>query len=215
MELPLNKRILKFVSWFGLFGIQIFFSFYIQDTLFRIIILSTYMISTSILWIKNVEKRSIRDRLDLHLKNFQFLIYTLVLSVVILYVKDNFGTASLLFGGSILLPIIEELFFRCYLLGSMMNDWPNFYSLPRKDRRSFIRKATPPLFLTSLAFALVHNDIISLVINGNIGFMLFVLIIIRVIFGWAVGGIYILQKNISMPSILHIIFNISYYIFNP
>ena len=213
--MPLNKRILKFISWFGLFGIQIFFSFYIQDTLFRIIILSTYMVSTSILWIKNVEKRSIRDRLDLHLRNFQFLIYTLVLSVVILYAKDNFGIASLLFGGSILLPIIEELFFRCYLLGSMMNDWPNFYSLPRNDRRSFIRNAIPPLFLTSIAFALVHSDVISLVIKGNIDFMLFVLIIIRVIFGWAVGGIYILQKNISMPSIFHIIFNISYYILNP
>jgi membrane protease YdiL (CAAX protease family) len=178
-------------------------------------ILSTYMISTSILWIKNVEKTSLRDRLDLHLRNFQYLIYTLVLSIVILYVKDNFGTASLLFGGSILLPIIEELFFRCYLLGSMMNGWPNFNLLSRKDRGSFIRNATPPLLLTSIAFTLVHSDVIYLVINGNIGFMLFVLIIIRIIFGWAVGGIYILKRNISMPSVLHIIFNISYYIFNP
>jgi membrane protease YdiL (CAAX protease family) len=76
-------------------------------------------------------------------------------------------------------------------------------------------KATPPLLLTSLAFALVHIDIVSLIINGNIGFMLVALIIIRMIFGWAVGGIYILQKNISIPSIFHIIFNISYYIFHP
>ena len=210
-----SKRILRFVSWLGLFSIQIFFSLYIQDTLVRIIILSTYMISTSLLWIKIIEKKNIHDRLDLHLRNFQFLIYTVVLSIVILYAKDNFGTASLLFGGSILLPIIEELFFRCYLLGSIMEDWPNFNTLSREERRSFIRKAILPLLLTSIAFALVHNDVIYLVINGNIGFMLFVLIAIRVIFGWAVGGIYILKKNISMPSILHIIFNITYYIFNP
>ncbi len=210
-----NKKILKIFSWLGLLGIQVFFSFHTPDTLFRIIILSIYMTSTSLLWIKQVEKKSLRDRLDLHLRNFQFLIYTLVLSIVVLYTKDNFGTASLLLGGSILLPIIEELFFRCYLLGSMMDDWPNFNLLPREERRSFIRKAILPLLLTSIAFALVHNDVIYLVINGDIGFMLFMLIIIRVIFGWAVGGIYILKKNISMPSILHILFNISYYIFNP
>jgi len=213
--MPSNKTILKLISWIGLFCIQIFFSIYIQSTLFKILILSTYMIVTSILWIKRIEKRSLRDRLDLHLKNFQFLIYALVLSIIILYARNNFVAASLLFGGSILLPIFEELFFRCYLLGSMISDWPNFYSLPREDRSSFIKKATPPLLLTSLAFALVHNDVVSLIINGNIGFMLFALIIIRIMFGWAVGGIYILQKNISIPSIFHIIFNISYYIFNP
>jgi membrane protease YdiL (CAAX protease family) len=173
------------------------------------------MISTSILWIKCIEKKNIRDRLDLQLRNFQFLIYTVVLSVVFLYTKDNFGTASLIFGGSILLPIIEELFFRCYLLGSVIDDWPNFNTLPRGERRSFIKRAIKPLLLTSVSFALVHNDVIYLVINGKIDFMLFVLIIIRVIFGWAVGGIYILKKNISMPSILHIFFNITYYIFNP
>jgi membrane protease YdiL (CAAX protease family) len=214
--LILNKKILKFASWLGLFTIQVFFSFYyIQDILLRIIIISTYMLFTSILWIKGAENRSLIVRLGLNLRNVTLLIYALSLSIVVLYIKNNFEDASLLTVGSILLPIFEELFFRCYLLGSMMNNWPSFYSLPRKDRRSFIRKATPPLFLTSLAFALVHNDIISLVINGNIGFMLFMLIIIRVIFGWAVGGIYILQKNIAMPSIFHIIFNISYYIFNP
>jgi membrane protease YdiL (CAAX protease family) len=213
--MSLNKTILKLISWIGLFSVQVFFSIYNQDTLFKILILSTYMIVTSILWIKWVEKRSLRDRLDLHLKNFQFLIYALVFSIVFLYTKNDFGTASLLFGGSILLPIFEELFFRCYLLGSMISDWPNFYSVPREDRRSFVIKATPPLLLTSLAFALVHIDIVSLIINGNIGFMLVALIIIRMIFGWAVGGIYILQKNISIPSIFHIIFNISYYIFHP
>ena len=210
-----NKRILNFFSWLGLFSIQIFFSIFSQDTLIKLIILSTYMISTSILWIKCIEKKNIRDRLDLQLRNFQFLIYTVVLSVVFLYTKDNFGTASLIFGGSILLPIIEELFFRCYLLGSVIDDWPNFNTLPRGERRSFIKRAIKPLLLTSVSFALVHNDVIYLVINGKIDFMLFVLIIIRVIFGWAVGGIYILKKNISMPSILHIFFNITYYIFNP
>jgi len=211
----LIKTLLKLSSWIGLFSIQVFFSVYNQDTLSKILTLSTYMIVTSFFWIKWVEKRSVRERLDLHLKNFQFLIYALVLSVVFLFTKNNFGTASLLFGGSILLPIFEELFFRCYLLGSMINDWPKFYSIPKEDRRSYVIKATPPLLLTSLAFALVHIDIVSLIINGNFGFMLVSLIIIRMIFGWAVGGIYIIQKNISMPSIFHIFFNISYYIFNP
>jgi membrane protease YdiL (CAAX protease family) len=125
---------------------------------------------------------------------------------VFLYFKNNFGTATILFGGSILLPIIEELFFRCYLLGSMINDWPKFYSIPREDRRSFVIRATQPLLLTSLAFALVHSDTISLIISGNIGFMLLALILIRMIFGWAVGGIYIIQKNISIPSIFHIVY---------
>jgi membrane protease YdiL (CAAX protease family) len=210
-----NKTILKLFSWVGLFSIQVFFSIYNQDTLFKVGILSTYMTATSIIWIKWAEKRSLRDRLDLHLKNFQFLIYALVFSIVFLYFKNNFGTATILFGGSILLPIIEELFFRCYLLGSMINDWPKFYSIPREDRRSFVIRATQPLLLTSLAFALVHSDTISLIISGNIGFMLLALILIRMIFGWAVGGIYIIQKNISIPSIFHIVFNISYYIFNP
>jgi membrane protease YdiL (CAAX protease family) len=173
------------------------------------------MISTSLLWIKIIEKKSILDRLDLHLRSFQFLIYTIVFSIVYLYIRDNFGDASLILGGSILLPITEELFFRCYLLGSLMDDWPNFNLLSREEKRSFIRTAIKPLLLTSIAFALVHNDVIYLVINGEIGFMLFVLVIIRVMFGWAVGGIYILKKNISTPSILHIFFNITYYIFNP
>jgi membrane protease YdiL (CAAX protease family) len=199
-----------------LFASQIYFNMNPPTSiLLRISILSTIMIVSSKIWVRTEQKGTLHDWLGLDARRITLLTYTALAAVLVFFTHSSFKEATILAGGSLILPVVEELYFRCYLLGSAVRGWPDFYSLDRGERGKFVRKATKPLILSSIAFALVHDDVISLIIKGTAaGYMLPVLILLRATFGLAVGGMYILQRNLAVPAAFHVAFNLSFYILN-
>jgi len=197
-----------------LFGSQIYYNMNPPTSiLLRISILSTIMIVSSIIWVRTEQKGTLHDWLGLDARRITLLTYTALAAVLVFFMRNSFKEATILAGGSLVLPVVEELYFRCYLLGSAVRDWPDFYSLDRGERGKFVRKATKPLVLSSVAFALVHDDVISLMIKGvAAGYMLPVLVLLRATFGLAVGGMYILQRNLAVPAAFHVAFNLSLYL---
>ena len=206
--------LITLVSWCTLFASQIYFNVNPSTSiLLRISILSTIMIASSTIWVITEQKGTLHDWLGLDARRITLLTYTALAAVLVFFTRNSFKEATILAGGSLILPVVEELYFRCYLLGSAVRGWPDFYSLDREERGKFVRKATKPLLLSSIAFALVHDDVISLIIKGTgAGYMLPVLILLRATFGLAVGGMYILQRNLAVPAAFHVAFNLSFYL---
>jgi len=204
------------LSWCLLFASQIYFNINPPTSiLLRISILSAIMIASSTIWVMTEQKSTLHDWLGLDGRRITLLTYTALAAVLVFFTRNSFKEATILAGGSLILPVVEELYFRCYLLGSAVRGWPDFYSLDHRERGRFVRRATKPLMLSSIAFALVHDDIISLLIKGAAtGYMLPVLILLRATFGLAVGGMYILQRNLAVPAAFHVAFNLSFYILN-
>jgi len=202
------------VSWCMLFASQIYFNINpATSILLRISILSTIMIVSSTIWVRTEQKGTLHGWLGLDERRITLMTYTALAAVLVFFTRSSFKEATILAGGSLVLPVVEELYFRCYLLGSAVRGWPDFYSLDRGERGRFVRKATKSLVVSSVAFALVHDDVISLIIKGTAaGYMLPVLLLLRATFGLAVGGMYILQRNLAVPAAFHVAFNLSFYI---
>jgi len=202
------------ISWCILFFAQIYFN--VNPTisvLLRTIILSTLMIISSVIWARTEYKGALHEWLGLDEGRITLLTYMTVAAVLVFFTRNSFREATILAESSLILPVVEELYFRCYILGSAVKSWPDFYSFSRRERGKFVRKAAIPLALSSIAFALVHDDVISLIIKGIAAdYMLLILILLRVTFGLAVGGIYILQRNLAIPAFFHVVFNLSFYI---
>ena len=211
-----KRAFIAIISWCALFVAQIYFN--VNPTisvLLRMSILSTIMIASSVIWVRTEQKGTIHGWLGLDERRITLLTYTAVAAVLVFFTRSSFKEATILAESSLILPVVEELYFRCYILGSAVRGWPDFYSLGRGERVIFVRKVAIPLVLSSVAFALVHDDVISLIIKGTAaGYMLPVLVLLRATFGLAVGGIYILQRNLAVPAAFHVAFNLSFYILN-
>jgi membrane protease YdiL (CAAX protease family) len=212
-----KQHLIAITSWCMLLASQIYFNVNPPPTIWpQVAILSTIMIASSALWVKTEPKSTLRSWLGLDARRITILTYTCLAAVIVFFTRNSFKEATLLAGGSLILPIVEELYFRCYLLGSAINGWPSFFSLERSDRLSFVVRAAKPLLLSSVAFALVHSDVVNLLLRGTaVSPMLPVIILFRVLFGFAVGEIYILQRNLAAPAAFHIAFNLSFYLFSP
>ena len=201
-------------SWIILFLLQLFFnlvpSFHFWS---RVVLLSSVMFLSAILWIKFAERASLRGRLGFDEKGVTVLTYVVLAVILVFFTRDSFREAALLTGGSLIVPLFEELFFRTYLLGSMVKKWSNIHDLPREERVKLFKLSFLPLFLTSISFALVHDDVIKILLGlPLLNFNSLIIILMRVIFGMAVGGLYLLQRKLIVPAAFHVAFNLSYFL---
>jgi len=74
-----------------------------------------------------------------------------------------------------------------------------------------VRRAVLPLFLTSLSFALVHDDVINILLGLTLVNVNSVVIIsMRLAFGIAVGNLYLFKRKMAVPAASHVFFNLSY-----
>ena len=154
-----------------------------------------------------------RSRLGLDEKGVTALTYVLLAAILLFFTRDSFWNATTLIAGSAIMPLFEELFFRAYLLGSMVEEWPLLSHLPHTERIKLVRQALLPLFLTSISFALVHDDVISVLLSlPLIDFNSVVIILMRFFFGMAVGDLYIFRRNLIVPAAFHVAFNLSYFL---
>ena len=207
-----KNRLIQLLSWTSLFAIQVYFNIYpTQDEWLRITILSSYMLLTSIAWIRFVEKRPLLDRLNVNQQTTVLFTYSLLASVLVIFTKQDFATAALIAGGSMILPIFEELYFRAFLLGSISHTWPSVNTMTRQETRKFLKEGAAYLLLTSLGFALVHDDVIQTILSGSYA-VNYVIILLRFLFGFTIGGLYYYTRNFVVTSTFHIVYNLTYII---
>jgi membrane protease YdiL (CAAX protease family) len=206
-------RIIQLASWLLLFFIQVNFNVNpTNNEWFRISVLLIYILIVSTAWIRLVERKSLSERLNFNQSTLVLFTYSISSSIVVLFIKQDFGIAALVAGGSIILPIFEELYFRAFLLGSVSFSWPKVQVMDANDRKVFLREGLAYLVFTSLGFALVHDDVIqSLLANGfmNLNYTIFFL---RFFFGFTIGGLYYYSRNFIITSVFHIIYNLTYLI---
>ncbi len=208
-----SHRILQLSSWGILFCIQVFFNINpTQDNWLRITILSSYMMLVSVSWIKLIEKRQLTSRLNITDKTIVIFTYSLSASILILFTKRSFPAAALIAGGSMILPVFEELFFRAYLLGSVSSNWPDIRSMNGQDRISFLKEGIVYLILSSLGFTLVHDDIIRMIITASLPNINLTIFFLRFLFGFTIGGLYYYTRSFMLTSEFHLIYNFTYII---
>ena len=210
-----RKGLVRLTSWMVLFLLQLFFNLFPVFQFWpRVFLLSSVMLLSAVLWIKLGEGGSLKIRLGLDEKRVTVLTYMFLAVILVLFTRDSFREATLLTGGSFIIPLFEELFFRTYLLGSMVKEWPNIRDLPRAERVRLVKLSFFPLLLTSLSFALVHDDVIAMLLNlPLVGFSSVAIILLRVFFSMAVGGLYLLNRGLIVSTAFHITFNLSYFLF--
>ncbi len=210
-----SHKILQLLSWITLFCIQVFFNIKpTQDDWLRITILSSYMILVSITWIKLVEKKPLTSRLNINEKTILIFTYSISASILVLFTKRSFPAAALIAGGSMLLSVFEELFFRAYLLGSVSSNWPDVRSMNGQDRSNFLKEGITYLILSSLGFALVHDDVIRTILTASLPDINLTIFLLRFLFGFTIGGLYYYTRSFMLTSEFHIIYNLTYIIAN-
>ena len=208
-----SQRLIQFFSWATLFLLQVYFNLNpTQNEWLRITVLTSYMLIVSTTWIRFVEQRPLLQRLNLNQQTLILFTYSLLASIVVLFSKQNFATAALIAGGSMILPVFEELYFRAFLLGSVSFNWPSVKTMNIQNRNNFLREGLAYLILTSLGFALVHDDVIqTLLINAPLNIN-YTILFLRFLFGFTIGGLYYYTRNFVVTSVFHIIYNLTYII---
>jgi membrane protease YdiL (CAAX protease family) len=171
------------------------------------------MAIVSIIEIKFVERRSLFTRLNLGAKNITLLVYSITTAIVLLYTRNNYRVASLIITGSFILPVFEEMYFRACILGSVAFDWPKVSEMRREDRSSRLKIGLTYLILSSLGFALVHDDIIHALL-GSISSVTAILFLLRFLFSFAIGGLYFYTRSYIYTTIFHLFYNLSYIVLN-
>lgn len=206
-------RATQFSSWAILFAIQVYFNIYpIQDEWLRILILASYMLLVSFAWVMLVERVPLARRLNLNDRTTVVFVYSLTASVLVLFTRRDFMSAALIAGGSMVLPVFEELYFRAYLLGSVSFNWPSVNSMDKESRKLFLREGLVYLTLSSLGFALVHDDVIRMLLSGGPMVVSLTIFLLRFLFGFTIGGLYFYTRNFMVTSVFHIIYNLTYII---
>lgn len=172
-------------------------------------VLSIYLIVASFAWIRFGEGASVIQRLNLSAHGVVLLSYSILIGILFFYTQNNFPQASLITGGSLVLPVLEELFFRVTLLGSVFNGKPNFRSLNQSERLPYFKRAIMPIVLTSFAFALCHGDVVSALLGvSSPSPGILAIILIRAVFGWAVADLYLYSPGLALPASFHMAFNL-------
>lgn len=152
-------------------------------------------------------------RLGLNERSVILLTYTVLVAILLYFTGASFEVAALTTGGALLVPIFEEIFFRSFLLGSLVGDWPNIEELPRPERLRLFKKSILPLLVTSVLFSLVHDDAITALMGlPFLDLNMIVIMVLRMLFSMAVGGLYLLRGKLILPVIFHVSFNLSYFL---
>jgi len=158
-----------------------------------------------------LKKKSLLDRLYVNQQTTVLFTYSLLASVLVIFTKQDFSTAALIAGGSMILPIFEELYFRALLLGSISYNWPSVNSMAKQERAKVLKEGAIYLILTSLGFTLVHDDVIQKILSGSYT-VNYAIILLRFLFGSIIGGLYYYTRNFIVTSTFHIIYNLTYII---
>ena len=204
-----GKNLLRISLLILLFLLQVFFTIYPTPFWIHLSVLSTYLVTSSIVWIKIGESTSLIRRLNISGGGILLLTYSILVGVLFIYTQNNFFQASLITGGSLILPLFEELFFRVTILGSVFEGKPAFRTLSKSERLPFFKKAIIPIVTTSVAFALCHGDVISALLGVSSPTPgIVIIILIRAIFGWAVADLYLYNPGLTLPASFHIAFNL-------
>ncbi len=202
------------MSWGILFLLQLYYNVSLDwDPWYRAIILSLYMAIVSLIEIIFVEKRSLFTRLNLGAKNITLLVYSITTAIVFLYTRNDYRVASLIITGSFVLPVFEEMFFRACILGSVAFDWPKVSEMRKEERTDRLRIGLAYLILSSIGFALVHDDVIQALL-GFITPVTGALILLRFTFSFAIGGLYFYTRSYIYVVIFHLFYNLSYIVLN-
>lgn len=209
-----NKDLVRLSTYVVLFLLQVLFIIFpIFNFWIKAFLLSSFMLFSTFIWIRIFEKRAIRVELGLDENGVTLLTYMFLGVILFFFTHNSFMEATMLTGGSLVVPVFEELFFRKYLLGSMVEGLPRIRDLSRVERIRFFKHAFLPLVATSLMFALVHDDVVTALLGFHIiDFNLLAIIVLRSVFGIAVGGFYLLKRNWILPAIFHVVFNLSYFL---
>ncbi len=206
------RRIYQIANYFVLLAIQVYFNLYpTPDEWFRIILLSGYMLISSITWIRYVEHKPLLSRLGISQQTIVAFTYAMTASILVLFTKYNFGAAALMTAGSMILPIFEELYFRANLLGSVCADWPKVNELRERVDRKVLVEGLVFLLLTSVGFAVVHDDVIQMILNGLLA-VNYPILLLRFLFGFTIGGLYLYTRSFVVTGVFHIIYNLTYLI---
>jgi membrane protease YdiL (CAAX protease family) len=204
-----GKNLFRAILLLLIFLLQVFFTLSPQPFWIHLSVLSIYLLTASLAWIRFGENSSIIGRLNLSAQGLVLLSYSILFGILFFYSQNNFPQASLIAGGSIVLPVLEELFFRVTLLGSVFSGKPTFRSLNQSERLPFFKRAITPIVLTSVAFALCHGDVVSALLGvSSPSPGILAIILIRAVFGWAVADLYLYNPGLALPASFHIAFNV-------
>lgn len=198
------------LSWAVLFFVQLFFNLFgIVSLWFRIFFLSSFMLFSTVFWIKWVEKNDLGSRLGFNEGGLTVLTYVFLSAIVLFFTQRSFWEATQLLCLFSVVPLFEEFFFRIHLLGSMVKEEGSC-----KNFISRVKVLGVPLLLTSLLFALVHDDVIAFMLNPSLEFFSFGgAVFARVIFGFASGDLYLIfNRRLVVPVTCHLTYNLSHFI---
>ena len=107
------------LSWAVLFFVQLFFNlFSIFSLWFRIFFLSSFMLFSTVFWIKWVERNDLRSRLGFNEGGLTVLTYVFLSAIVLFFTQRPFWEAIQLLCLFSVLPLFEEFFFRIHLENS-------------------------------------------------------------------------------------------------
>ena len=153
----------------------------------------TYILIISFALTKFFEKESIIKRFGFQTRNLIILLIATCLALALLhFLKVNIFNFSVI-NFAIIAPLMEEIFYRGYMLGSFCR---------KTDEMN--RESLKWILLTSILFSIGH----IFILGRNLLLYIYVLI-----FGFIEGIIYVNTKTISWVYIAHMVNNTRFFIF--
>ena len=196
-----REKYFPFLLWVGLCLILYFFHVVKISQWIKTLLIYSYQVLLSSVIIKFIFKRKLLKWFGLQERKLQLLFFgfpmLLGFTSSIIFTKEQ--AINVIFN-SILTPIIEEYFFRGYMLGTFMS----------LDNRKQTKLLLIALLSTSVCFSLAHIFITFM--WGRFTILSIFNMFIYLIVGFALGLIFIEKKTIVFSSMIHIIVNLSYFI---
>lgn len=81
-----------------------------------------------------------------------------------------------------------------------------------QDKKHFLREGLVYLILSSIGFALVHDDVIKTIMTNSLPGIYLTIFFLRFLFGFTMGGLYYYTRNFITTSVFHMIYNLTYII---
>lgn len=189
MRTSYRSAITVTLLWLGSM-VLLFFHVYFGKQKITMLSHYAYMVVTPFLLTRFFEKRSIKERFGFQRKNVSGLLVATYLGLIIVYFFDVTN-----FSGVFLAPLLEEIFFRGYMLGS-------FVALKNNEWKW--RSTIAPMLFTSFLFAFGH------LFNYYPTFPLSMWFLTVAIFigSLALSLLYVLSKTILPCFLLHMIYNL-------
>jgi len=153
----------------------------------------TYMLVISFALTKFFEKESITERFGFQTRNLLILLIATCSSLTFLYLLKVNIFNFFVINFTIIAPLMEEIFYRGYILGSLCG---------KADEMN--RESLKWILLTSILFSIGH----IFILGRNLLLYIYVLI-----FGFIEGIIYVNTKTISWVYIAHMVNNTRFFIF--